>query len=62
MMRSVTLSMALSMTLSMTLSVGDLVDDLVKDLNDEDAIHLNDGFGDIKDMVNDKVQQENDNH
>ena len=39
----------------------DEVNDLVNDLNNEDAIHLNDGFGDIKDFVIDRVQHEEDN-
>ena len=39
----------------------DEVDDLVGDLNDEDAIHLNDGFDDIEDFVNDGVQHDEDN-
>ena len=35
--------------------------DEVNDLDDGDAIHLNDGFGDIKDIVNDGVQHKEDN-
>ena len=35
--------------------------DEVDDLDNEDAIHLNDGFGDIKDIVNDGVQHGEDN-
>ena len=39
----------------------DEANDLVDDLNDKDTIHLNDGFSDIKDIVNDRVQHEEDN-
>ena len=36
-------------------------DDEVNDMDNEDAIHLNDGFGNLEDIVNDRVQHEHDN-
>ena len=35
--------------------------DEVDDLDNKDKLHLNDGFGDIKDIANDGVQYEQDN-
>ena len=35
-------------------------DDKVNELDDEDALHLNDGFGVIEDIANDGVQHEQD--
>ena len=34
--------------------------DEVDDLDNEDALHLNDRFGDIEDTANDRVQHEED--
>ena len=39
----------------------DEVDNLVNNLNNKDAIHFNDGFGNIEDFVNDGVQHAEDN-